>query len=89
MLVTRCEGDGAVLGAVGDCDPGFLGNSIGCFALLELGRNRDVRFVSSDGLGERRSCYFVPGREANGNTWNGSQDGGGEVLREIHLERWV
>lgn len=87
MLVTRREGDGAVLGAVGDCDPGFLGNSISCVASLELGRGRDVRLVSSDGLGGPRSCYVVPGSgsEANGNAWNGSQDGSSEVLREYIL----
>ena len=86
-----CGGDAAVLGAVGDCDPGFLGDGISCVASLEHGWGRDVRRVSSDGLGGRRSCYVVEGsrREASGNAWNSSQDGSSEVLGDIHLEWWV
>lgn len=100
--MTRREG--AVVGAVGDRDEGFLGNGvsrvaslevlgdgISCVVSLELGRGRDVRCVSSNGQGGRRSCYVVEGsrREASCNAWNSSQDGSGEVLREIHLEWWV
>jgi hypothetical protein len=86
--MTGREGDGAIVGAVGDRDPGFFGNCVGCVAFLELGRGRDIRFVSGDGLGGRRSCYVVPGSrsEVSGNAWNSCQDGSGEVLREIHLE---
>jgi hypothetical protein len=91
LLGTRREGDGALVGAVGDCDPGFLTHSISCVALRELGGGREVRLVGRHSLGGPRSCYVVPGSrsEANGNAWNSSQDGSSEVLREIHLEWWL
>ncbi len=91
LLVTGREGDGALVGAVGDCDPGFLGNSISCVALRELGRGRKVRLVCGYGLGGIRNCYVVPGSrgDVSSNAWNSSQDGSSDVLREIHLELWM